>query len=175
MTDTATIEELALAADFPDVAAEQWRNLVQKVLKGADIDRRLVRTTADGIKVQPLYVAADAPADSGMPGSAPYVRGASAAGSVAGGWDIRQLETVQDPAARQCRDPRGPGGRRHLDPVAAPGAARRGACWIVCSPTCSSTWLRSVSTPRPNSWPRPRRCCRWQRAVASMPPRFTPT
>ena len=98
MTDTATIEELALAADFPDVAAEQWRDLVQKVLKGADIDRRLVRTTADGIKVQPLYVAADAPADSGMPGSAPYVRGASAAGSVAGGWDIRQLETVQDPA-----------------------------------------------------------------------------
>ena len=98
MTDTATIEKLALAADFPDVAAEQWRDLVQKVLKGADIDRRLVRTTADGIKVQPLYVAADAPADSGMPGSAPYVRGASAAGSVAGGWDIRQLETVQDPA-----------------------------------------------------------------------------
>ena len=33
-----------------------------------------------------------------MPGSAPYVRGASAAGSVAGGWDIRQRETVQDPA-----------------------------------------------------------------------------
>ena len=98
MTDAATIEELALAADLPAVAAEQWRGLVQKVLKGADIERRLARTTADGIKVQPLYVAADAPVDPGMPGNTPYVRGASAAGSVAGGWDIRQLETVQDPA-----------------------------------------------------------------------------
>ena len=174
MTDTATIEELALAADFPDVAAAQWRDLVEKVLKGADFERRLVRTTADGIKVQPLYVAADAPAVPGLPGSAPYVRGASAAGSVAGGWDIRQLETVQDPAVANAAILEAlEGGATSIQLRLQARPTQR--CWIVCSPTCSSTWLRSVSTPRPNSWPRPRRCCSWQRAVASMPPRFTPT
>ena len=98
MTDTAPIEELTLAADFPALAAAQWQGLVQKVLKGGDFERGLVRTTADGITVRPLYKAEDSAVDTGMPGCAPYVRGASAAGSVAGGWDIRQLETVQDPA-----------------------------------------------------------------------------
>jgi methylmalonyl-CoA mutase len=70
----------------------RWRELVDKVLKGADFDQRLIRPTYDGIPVLPLYKAtAVAP---GLPGSAPYSRGAAAAGA----WDIRQRHGNPDPA-----------------------------------------------------------------------------
>ena len=51
---------------FPDAAGEAtWRAAVAKVLKGDDFDARLVTRTLDGIPVQPLYPAADAPAPAG--------------------------------------------------------------------------------------------------------------
>ncbi|RYC29850.1 methylmalonyl-CoA mutase [Lichenibacterium minor] len=54
------------AAPFPDPAAEAaWRTAVAAVLKGGDFDARLVGRTLDGIPVQPLYPAADAPAPAG--------------------------------------------------------------------------------------------------------------
>ena len=97
MIDGAGNQELALAADFPQVGETQWRALVEKVLNGADIER-LGRVTADEIKVRPLYTATDAAAREGLPGAAPFTRGASAAGTVAGGWDIRQRHVVLDAA-----------------------------------------------------------------------------
>jgi methylmalonyl-CoA mutase len=45
----------SLAADFPAASREQWLALTQKVLKGADFDKRLVARTADGLKLQPVY------------------------------------------------------------------------------------------------------------------------
>ncbi len=51
---------------FPDAAGEAaWRAAVAGVLKGADFDARLVTRTADGIPLEPLYPAADAPAPAG--------------------------------------------------------------------------------------------------------------
>ncbi|MGI3899082.1 MAG: methylmalonyl-CoA mutase family protein [Janthinobacterium lividum] len=51
---------------FPDAAGEAaWRAAVAKVLKGEDFDARLVTRTLDGISVQPLYPAADAPGPTG--------------------------------------------------------------------------------------------------------------
>lgn len=97
MTDAVLIEKLTLAADFPSYGVAEWQDLVAKVLKGANFERRLVQVTADGIKLRPLYVATDCPVSSGMPGSAPYVRGAAAVGSAARGWDVRQQETAGDP------------------------------------------------------------------------------
>ena len=47
--------ELRLGAAFPAADEAAWRALVDKVLKGADFERRLVRPTADGIPVRPLY------------------------------------------------------------------------------------------------------------------------
>ena len=49
-------QDLALADGFPQATQEQWRQLVEKVLKGAAFDKRLVSRTADGIAVQPLYM-----------------------------------------------------------------------------------------------------------------------
>ena len=98
MTDRALIEDLPLAADFPAVGAgasgtRWWR----KVLKGADFERRLVRATADGIKVQPLYKVGGRSLRA-CP-ELPLCPRRIGAGSVAGGWDIRQLEIVDDPGA----------------------------------------------------------------------------
>jgi methylmalonyl-CoA mutase len=98
MTDTAPIEGLTLGSDFPPGDAAQWHALVRKVLKGADFERRLVRTTVDGIEIRPLYTATDMPSETGAPGSVPHVRGVGAPTQGDDGWDIRQLEVVQDPA-----------------------------------------------------------------------------
>jgi methylmalonyl-CoA mutase len=40
---------------FPPATEAEWRARVDSVLKGADFDRKLVATTADGILIQPLY------------------------------------------------------------------------------------------------------------------------
>lgn len=72
-----------------------WRALVEQGLKGAPWSR-LVGKTADGIALEPLYrepnihTAEDV---SGMPGAAPFVRGAGA-----GAWTIRQSFAQPDPA-----------------------------------------------------------------------------
>jgi methylmalonyl-CoA mutase len=100
----ADIGELTLAADFPAADRARWHALVDKVLKGADFDRRLVRATHDGIPVQPLYTADDtAGLAGGLPGVAPYTRGATAAGTAAAGWDIRQRHAHPDPAVANAQ------------------------------------------------------------------------
>ena len=96
-----TTPDLALAADFPAATAEQWRALVDKVLKGADFDRKLVSTTYDGIAIQPLYTAADRPETSEQfPGQPDFTRGTTAAGPPHGAWEIRQ--TQQHPVAAEA-------------------------------------------------------------------------
>jgi methylmalonyl-CoA mutase len=95
---------LTLAAEFPAADRARWRELVGKVLKGADFERRLVRTTYDGIPVQPLYTPEDAAGlAGGLPGAAPYARGATAASTAAGGWDIRQRHAHPDPAVANAQ------------------------------------------------------------------------
>ena len=75
-------DDLKLAGEFPAATRDQWLALVDKVLKGAPFDKKLVTTTADGIAIQPLYTAADvatATDESGFPGTDPLIRGAHAA------------------------------------------------------------------------------------------------
>jgi len=50
MSDT---ENLLLAADFPPASEQQWRGLVDRVLKGAPFER-LTSTTYDGLSIAPL-------------------------------------------------------------------------------------------------------------------------
>jgi methylmalonyl-CoA mutase len=47
---------------FPAPSQDAWRAAVDKVLKGGDFEKRLVGRTADGIRIEPLYPAAAAPA-----------------------------------------------------------------------------------------------------------------
>src|SRR3954451_9392181 len=53
------MDDLPLAADFPAATREQWRALVDGVLKGADFEKKLVSRTYDGIRVEPLYAKAE--------------------------------------------------------------------------------------------------------------------
>ncbi len=89
-----------LASDFAAAKLEQWRSMVEKALKGADFEKRLVSRTADGIRVDPLYTRKDAlvAAEGAMPGSAPYTRGTRSVRD-GQGWDIRTIHIESDPAA----------------------------------------------------------------------------
>ena len=70
--------EKELTLDFPPVGYDEWKAGVVAELKGAPFDKKLVTRTPEGIDVQPLYTAADWPADgdpSGFPGFMPTTRG----------------------------------------------------------------------------------------------------
>ncbi|MGQ3282456.1 methylmalonyl-CoA mutase subunit beta [Bosea sp. (in: a-proteobacteria)] len=54
--------DLSFMSAFPAPTQEAWRAAVDKVLKGGDFEKRLVAKTADGIRVEPLYLAASSPA-----------------------------------------------------------------------------------------------------------------
>src|SRR3954468_21916669 len=49
-----TTDELKLAADFAPASYEDWRKLVDGVLKGAPFEK-LVGKTSDGLKIDPIY------------------------------------------------------------------------------------------------------------------------
>jgi len=98
MTDTSA--PFDLASGFAPATFEKWRQLVDKALKGADFDRKLVAKTADGLRIEPLYTRADtlAGAASAVPGKAPFTRGTH--GKVQDlGWQIHQRVVETDAAA----------------------------------------------------------------------------
>src|SRR3954470_19477713 len=104
-------EDLLLGGEFPTASRDEWRALVAGVLRKAGreelpdpVEDALRRPVATGVTVAPLYTAEDAadlPAAVGVPGLAPFVRGARAGASssdVPGGWDIRQRHAHPDVA-----------------------------------------------------------------------------
>ncbi|MCE3030468.1 methylmalonyl-CoA mutase family protein [Streptomyces sp. CMSTAAHL-2] len=92
---------LPLAAEFPDATHEQWQRLVEGVLRksgkevsGAAAEDALSTTLEDGLRTRPLYTARDTAPDPGLPGFAPFIRGARSEGGVADGWGVRQRHTT---------------------------------------------------------------------------------
>ncbi|MCG6170005.1 methylmalonyl-CoA mutase family protein [Leptospira sanjuanensis] len=80
-----------LFTDFPPVTRESWIALIQKDLKGADFEKKLVWETAEGFKIQPVYTKDDI-ADkqwltSNLPGTFPYARSTR---KLVQDWSIRQ-------------------------------------------------------------------------------------
>ncbi len=76
--------------EFEPVSYDTWRQLVERDLKGAPFDKKLVRRVA-GLDIEPLYTQKDVARDnpSGFPGVPPFTRGSSALGAVEMGWDVR--------------------------------------------------------------------------------------
>jgi methylmalonyl-CoA mutase len=97
---TTSPGSLALAAEFPPATAAQWQELVRGVLakSGSSADQ-LTTTTYDGIRIAPLYTAADQTGFTGVPGVAPFVRGARPEGNISTGWDVRTRHAGADAAA----------------------------------------------------------------------------
>jgi methylmalonyl-CoA mutase len=105
-------DELALAAEFDVATRDEWRELVGAVLRKAGredlpdpVEDALRVPVATGVSVAPLYTADDAgdlPSAAGVPGLAPFVRGARAGAHPESGtpaaWDIRQRHAHPDVA-----------------------------------------------------------------------------
>ncbi|WP_419915336.1 methylmalonyl-CoA mutase family protein [Candidatus Poriferisodalis sp.] len=81
---------------FADVSESDWEAAAEGALRGEPLSS-LHTTLLDGIETAPLYTAHrhSTEADpSGLPGSAPFARGATAA-SGAQGWQVRQIHDVR--------------------------------------------------------------------------------
>jgi len=92
---------LKLASEFPVPDRAQWLALVDKALKGAPFDKKLLTRLYEGIVVQPLYTRADvdgAADPSGFPGATPFARGGRASGAGTEGWEIRSEHSASLPA-----------------------------------------------------------------------------
>jgi methylmalonyl-CoA mutase len=69
---TLTEQELRLAADFAPATYDDWRKLVDGVLKGAPFEK-LVGKTTDGLKIDPIYPRAKGAVPvAGRPAAAPW-------------------------------------------------------------------------------------------------------
>src|SRR3954471_1247156 len=69
---TAVTDDLPLAADFAPATFEDWRKLVDGVLKGAPFEK-LVSKSYDGLTIAPIYARArDASPVAGRPAAAPW-------------------------------------------------------------------------------------------------------
>ena len=84
------MEDNKLFSEFPPVPTEKWEEVINKDLKGADYEKKLVWHTIEGFKVKPYYRAEDLEGleylDSN-PGQMPFTRGKHTDNNV---WDVRQ-------------------------------------------------------------------------------------
>lgn len=82
---------------FPAVTTEQWEAKIEKDLKGADYEKKLVWKTMEGFNVRPYYRAEDLQNLEHLdtaPGEYPFTRG----GKADNNWLVRQDIVVKDPA-----------------------------------------------------------------------------
>lgn len=85
--------EKSLFCEFPIPTSQQWREVVDKTLKGAKFEEKLVTNTYEGIPLQPIYRKEDTennPHLSSLPGEFPYVRGTKEGGYREKSWDVCQ-------------------------------------------------------------------------------------
>jgi methylmalonyl-CoA mutase len=95
MTDTS----LTLGQDFSAPSYDDWKAEVEKALKGAPFDKKMLTRTYEGITLNPVYTRTDWPADgdpSGFPGAMPFTRGRTGAVNTQYGWDLRQVHVHPD-------------------------------------------------------------------------------
>lgn len=92
------MEDNKLFNEFPPVSTEKWEEVINKDLKGADYEKKLVWKTIEGFKVKPYYRAEDLDNIEYLnsnPAQFPFTRGEHADNNV---WDIRQDIKEKDPA-----------------------------------------------------------------------------
>ena len=90
-----------LLAEFSPVGYEDWKKLVQSELKDAPFDKKMFTATYEGIQLRPIYRREDAATlahVNSLPGFAPFVRGAHAAGYVKEPWKVSQEIAYSNPA-----------------------------------------------------------------------------
>ncbi len=96
-----TDQQLTFAEGFPMPTYDEWVGEVEKALKGAPFDKKMLSRTYEGITLRPIYTRNDWPPSgdpSGFPGAMPFTRGGHAAGNRPNNWDVRQAFAHPDPA-----------------------------------------------------------------------------
>ena len=89
-------ENKKLFEEFPPVSTQEWEAVIEKDLKGADYNKKLVWRTAEGFQVRPYYRAEDLKDIKWigvMPNQFPYVRGNKVNDNH---WLVRQDIAVKD-------------------------------------------------------------------------------
>ena len=79
--------------EFPPTPYEEWRKAIDKILKGAPFEKRLITKTYENIDLQPMYRQEDIeglPHLDGLPGFAPYLRASTPLAYVTHSWDVAQ-------------------------------------------------------------------------------------
>ncbi len=79
--------------EFPPSDPAQWRAEVDRLLKGAPYEKRMLTPTPEGITLRPIYQredTADIPYVNSLPGFAPFHRGGKTIKNGGNGWDIAQ-------------------------------------------------------------------------------------
>src|SRR3954470_17474852 len=112
---TSATDELRLAADFAPATYDDWRKLVDGVLKGAPFEK-LVGKTYDNLRIEPIY--------SRAKNAAPVAGRTQAAP-----WQIMQRVDHPDPAAANAQalhDLENGAGGLQLEFARGPGARRFG-------------------------------------------------
>ncbi len=82
-----------LKKDFPVASFEEWKQQVEKDLKGESFDKKLITKTYEEINLQPLYTSndiKDLPQINNFPGFENYLRGNSSSGFNGRDWEISQ-------------------------------------------------------------------------------------
>ena len=90
------MEDNKLFSEFPPVSTEKWEEVINKDLKGADYDKKLVWRTIEGFNVKPYYRAENLEGLEYLesnPGEVPFTRGHQTGGNV---WEVRQDIHVHD-------------------------------------------------------------------------------
>ena len=88
--------------EFPPTPYEEWRKAIDKILKGAPFEKRLITKTYEDIDLQPMYRQEDIeglPHLDGLPGFAPYLRASTPLAYVASSWDVAQEMPYSTPNA----------------------------------------------------------------------------
>ena len=98
----ANKQEGKLFSEFPPVTTEQWEEVINADLKGADYEKKLVWKTMEGFNVRPYYRAENLASIKYLgsaPGQFPYARGVKDNNN----WLVRQTIEVDSPKAANAR------------------------------------------------------------------------
>ncbi len=86
-------EKPDLKKDFPVPLFKEWKQQVEKDLKGDSFDKKLITKTYEGINLQPLYTSndiKDLPQVNNFPGFDNFLRGSNVSGYNNRSWEIAQ-------------------------------------------------------------------------------------
>lgn len=85
--------EKNLLEQFSTPSLEQWREEVDRLLKGAPFAKKMFTKTVEGLTVNGMYTKVDTedlPWVKNLPGQWPFLRGTQAAGNTSNAWEVAQ-------------------------------------------------------------------------------------